>query len=88
MRAMNGTVVKTGAEAVYVAMLPDQKLGIALKITDGATRASQVAITALLIRLGALDRDHPEAMKHALVPIANCRRITTGHMRPAPGLID
>ena len=42
MRAMDGRVaVKTGAEGVFVAILPDHGLGIALKITDGATRASE-----------------------------------------------
>ena len=88
MRAMNGTVaVKTGAEAVYVAMLPEQNLGIALKIADGATRASEAAITALLVRYGALDRDHPETRKHVNTPIVNFRGITTGYIRPAPGLI-
>ena len=60
MRAMGGhTAVKTGAEGVFVAILPDQGLGVALKIADGATRASEVAMTALLIRLGALDDCHP-----------------------------
>ena len=40
--------VKTGAEGVYCAMLPSEGLGIALKIADGATRASEIAIAALL----------------------------------------
>ena len=36
MRAMGGKVtLKTGAEAVFVAILPEQKLGMAVKITDG-----------------------------------------------------
>ena len=44
MRAMGGKVaVKTGAEAVFIAILPEQKLGVALKIADGATRASECA---------------------------------------------
>ena len=57
MPATGGQVaLKTGAEAVYVAILPGPGLGVALKIEDGATRASECAITALLARLGALDR--------------------------------
>ncbi len=88
MRAMTGgIVVKTGAEAVYVAMVPDAKVGIALKIADGATRASEAAITALLVRHGALDRDHPEVHRLAEAPIVNCRGITTGGIRPVAGLI-
>ena len=86
MRAMGGKVaVKTGAEAVYVAILPEQKRGIALKIVDGGTRASEAAITALLVRLGALDPAHP--VVEALIPSVqkNWRGFVTGDMRLAPG---
>lgn len=86
MRAMNGRVaVKTGAEAVFVAILPEQKRGIALKITDGATRASEAAITTLLIRLGALDRAHPVVDRLLTGPQRNWRGLITGEMRRAPG---
>ena len=47
--------VKTGAEGVHAAILPRQGLGCALKIEDGAGRAAEVAMTALLRHLGALD---------------------------------
>ncbi len=88
MRAMRGRVaIKTGAEAVFVAMLPEQKLGIALKITDGATRASECAIAALLISLGVLDADHPAAGKFANVPITNWRGVRCGTIRPAAELV-
>ncbi len=86
MRAMGGrTAVKTGAEAVFVAILPDQKLGIALKILDGATRASEAAITALLIKYGALDARDPMVGKYLTNPQRNCRGLATGGMRLAPG---
>ena len=88
MRAMKGTVaIKTGAEAVYVAIVPAKRIGIALKIADGATRASEAAIAALLVRHGVLDRDHPETRKRLDAPIVNWRGITTGYIRPAPGFI-
>ena len=62
MAAMRGGVaVKTGAEAVFVAILPERGLGVALKIEDGATRASECAIAALLVRLGAIAADDPAA---------------------------
>ncbi len=86
MRAMGGKVaVKTGAEAVFIAILPEQKRGIALKIVDGGTRAAEAAITALLIKLGALDPAHPVVEK--LIPTAqkNWRGFVTGQMRRAPG---
>jgi L-asparaginase II len=62
MRAMAGrAVVKTGAEGVFAAIIPEQRLGIAVKIEDGAGRASEAVIAALLVRAGVLDADHPEA---------------------------
>lgn len=86
MRAMGGRVaIKTGAEAVFVAILPDQKKGIALKITDGGTRAAEAAIAALLVKLGALDADHPAARKRLNVVQKNWRGIETGLLRTAPG---
>ncbi len=86
MRAMGGKVaVKTGAEAVFVAILPEQKRGIALKILDGGTRASEAAITALLIKLGALDAAHPVVEKLLPSVQRNWRGFVTGDMRLAPG---
>ena len=42
--------VKMGAEGVHVAALPEQGLGIAVKCADGAARAAEVAMAALLER--------------------------------------
>ena len=47
---VEGTVVKTGAEGVYCAALPEQGLGIALKCDDGGTRAAEVAMAAAIAR--------------------------------------
>jgi L-asparaginase II len=86
MRAMDGRVaVKTGAEATFVAILPEQKRGIAIKIMDGGTRASEAAITALLIRLGALDKNHPAAARYLTGPLINRRGLEIGELRLAPG---
>ncbi|VDS08326.1 L-asparaginase II [Paracoccus haematequi] len=86
MRAMGGRVAaKTGAEAVFVAILPDQGLGVALKITDGGTRAAEAAITALLVHLGVLDKADPAVGRFLTDPIRNWRGIPTGEMRTAPG---
>lgn len=86
MRAMDGKVaIKTGAEAVFVAILPEQKLGIALKITDGGTRASEAAIAALLVRLGVLDARHPATEKRLNTIQRNWRGFETGILRTAPG---
>lgn len=42
--------IKTGAEGVFCAAIPEQGLGIALKAEDGSERASNAAISALLAR--------------------------------------
>lgn len=86
MRATGGRVaVKTGAEAVFIAIAPEKGIGIALKIMDGATRASEAAITALLVRTGLLDASHPLVAKYLTGPQKNWRGIVTGGMRLAPG---
>lgn len=86
MRAMGGqVVVKTGAEAVFVAIAPARGLGIALKIVDGATRASEAAITALLVRHGLLAPDHPVVGTYLTDPLRNCRGIEVGALRLAGG---
>jgi L-asparaginase II len=88
MRAMGGRVaIKTGAEAVFVAILPEQQLGVALKIVDGATRASECAIATILVGLGVLEADHPETRKYMNAPLLNRRGIDCGAIRPADQLV-
>lgn len=87
MRAMGGRVaIKTGAEAVFVAILPEQQLGVALKIVDGATRASECAIATILVGLGVLEADHPETRKYMNAPLLNRRNIDCGAIRPSAEL--
>ena len=88
MRAMDGRVaLKTGAEGFFIAILPERRLGIALKAACGTTRAAECAIAALLVRLGALDPDHPATRRRLNAPIRNWRGIETGTIRPAPALL-
>ena len=83
MRAMGGKVaLKTGAEAVFTAILPEQGLGVALKVTDGGTRAAELAIVAILIRLGVLDAADPVARRYWNAPQTNRRGIETGVLTP------
>jgi len=44
-------IVKTGAEAYFCAGIPSMSLGIAIKIDDGSTRASEVVMATLLQEL-------------------------------------
>ncbi len=88
IRACAGrAVVKTGAEGVYIAILPRRGLGIALKIDDGNARGSEAAIAALLARHGALEREAPAYAALADAPILNCRGFAHGHLRAAETLL-
>jgi L-asparaginase II len=81
MRAARGrAALKTGAEGVYVGILPELGLGIALKIVDGATRASEAVIAALLLRLGVVADGDPVAERLASGVQRNWRGLTTGRL--------
>ena len=83
---MGGRVaIKTGAEGVFIAIIPERRMGIALKITDGAGRAAEAAIAALLVRLGVLDPAHPAAVKRMHPVQKNWRGFETGDIRCAAG---
>lgn len=58
--------VKMGAEGIMVASLPEEGLGIVVKAEDGASRAAEVALTALMQRFGknSLQRSEKD---HALL---------------------
>ena len=88
MRAMAGRVaIKTGAEGVFVAIVPERRMGIALKIVDGASRASEAVIAALLVRLGVLEAEHPATRKRLGAVQRNWRGFETGIVKLAPGFL-
>ena len=55
MEASPDVAVKTGAEGMMCAALLEQGIGVALKVEDGASRASDPAIVHVLDLLGVLD---------------------------------
>ncbi len=86
MRAMDGrAAIKTGAEAVFVAIIPEKRLGVALKIIDGTTRASECAIAAILVSLGVLDAEHPATRKFMNATQYSRRGLECGSIKPAAG---
>jgi L-asparaginase II len=88
MRAMDGRVaIKTGAEGVFIAIVPEKRMGIALKIVDGASRASEAVIAALLVRMGVLEAVHPATRKRLNAVQRNWRGIETGMVRLADGFL-
>jgi len=76
--------VKTGAQGVFTASIPDMSLGLALKIDDGSKTASEVALIAALRHLNALNADEVEALRDFAFPaIRNTRHVLTGHSTPS-----
>ncbi|MGQ0677874.1 MAG: asparaginase [Rhodospirillales bacterium] len=71
-------ILKTGAEGVYMAALPALGMGVCLKIADGAARASQIALAAVLERLGIAG-----AADLATAPLSNVAGLPVGEIRPA-----
>ena len=80
------TVVKTGAEGVFMAVLPEQGLGIALKIDDGASRAAEAVMARLLVLLGAASESTPAIAKHLNPPIRNWHGDIVGARRTTAAL--
>lgn len=77
---------KTGAEAVHAAILPGLGLGVALKVEDGAKRASDLMMAHLLAFLGVLDDGARGDLADFLeTPIANAAGLPVGAVRPEPG---
>jgi L-asparaginase II len=88
MQAGAGRVAtKAGAEAFYAAIVPEAGLGIALKIDDGAGRAAETAIAAILDKLGLMG-DRKEARELIRAPVLNTRNLVVGERRPASALIN
>lgn len=79
--------VKTGAEGVFCAALPDRGLGIALKIDDGASRAAETLMAAVLSELGGLEGPARSAVAAlARQPITDRNGTPAGEMRASAGL--
>ncbi|MCW9023456.1 MAG: asparaginase, partial [Gammaproteobacteria bacterium] len=77
-------LAKTGAEGIVTAALPEQGLGIAVKIADGSARARSVALLAILDHLGALtDEVKHKLQTHISPTVESSRGLTVGRIRPA-----
>jgi L-asparaginase II len=83
MRAAEGrVVVKLGAEGVYCAAVPGRGLGLALKAEDGAGRAAEPVLLAVLLQLGAIDAGVVERLREFAEPeLRNTRDEVVGRIR-------
>jgi L-asparaginase II len=85
MRAHPGRVVtKVGAEGVYSALLLQEGLGVALKVEDGHSVASALALAAVLAELGV----KPQPASLVARPTTNSRGDVVGEMRVNGGLLQ
>jgi L-asparaginase II len=82
MQAVPRAFVKTGAEGVFCGAVPHAGLGIALKCDDGAHRASEVVMAALLADLPVWTEEEREALaSFAHADLRNWRKIQVGEIR-------
>ena len=87
-RAMQVTgerlAVKGGAEGVYCAIIPEEQIGIALKIDDGGSRAAEALMGLLLTRYAGLSPDMSAKLEKLSFPaIFNAEGKVVGATRPA-----
>ena len=75
---------KSGAEGVFCAALPEVGLGLAVKADDGAGRAGQVMIAALIRRFGGFDDETAARLEPFVQPrLLNWNGAEVGRLRPA-----
>ena len=77
-------VAKGGAEGVYCVGLPAKGWGIAIKVQDGAARATGPVIVELLTALGIVHRGAGEALEeHRRPAVRNLSGLTVGRIQAA-----
>ena len=82
MEAVPRAFVKTGAEGVFCGAVPHAGLGIALKCDDGAHRASEAAMAAVLASLDVwTEEELGRLLSFAEVPLRNWRKFGVGRIR-------
>lgn len=88
MTALGARVfVKTGAEGVYCAAFPELGLGAAIKCEDGATRAAEAAMAAVIARFLSLNDTERAALAPLREPaIRNWNGEIVGRLRATPSL--
>ena len=85
MEETDGRVLaKIGAEGVHSVAVLDQRIGIAVKVEDGAARAQYPAVLRLLQHLEVLTEPLPPRLAELLArPVRNTRGEVVGELLPA-----
>jgi L-asparaginase II len=84
MRQLGARVfVKTGAEGVFCGALPELGLGLAVKCDDGAPRAAEVVMAALIWRFLPVAGDDRTALaRFVRPPLRNWNGVVVGSLAP------
>ena len=76
-------VAKTGAEGYLAVFLPAERLGLALKVSDGNPRARDVALVAILSQTGMINAaEEAKLLERLAPPHLDSRRRPVGTIRP------
>jgi L-asparaginase II len=86
MRAVEGGVAKGGAEGLGCVSLGEQRLGIALRVEDGAARAVDPALMAVLGQVLAWEAPPPALSGFSAPELRNSPGDAVGHLRAEVGL--
>jgi L-asparaginase II len=83
MRAANGRLfAKVGAEGFYCVGIPSMRIGVAMKVEDGALRAVEPALLATLHALDAITAAELEALaRYGQPELLNTRNEAVGSIR-------
>jgi L-asparaginase II len=76
-------IAKVGAEGVHTVMIPERRIGFAVKVEDGAARAQHAAVVALLQMLEVFPALPPRLADYLQRPVKNTRGEGVGELRMA-----
>lgn len=84
MKHMDGKMFgKVGAEGVYCVGVPKAGIGIAVKIEDGNSRATNAVIMEILSQMDLIDEKEAEALESYHFPtLLNARKEKVGMLKP------
>ena len=82
LQETNGRVIaKVGAEGVHTVMVPERRMGFAVKAEDGAQRAQYAAVVEVLRLMDVLPDLPPRLAEYIHKPIRNTRGEVVGELR-------
>jgi L-asparaginase II len=82
-------IVKVGGEGVFCAGFPDRGLGAIVICDDGAGRAAEAMMAAVIVSvLGPGDPDMKRFAHRLRPPVLSRNGGRVGEVRPSPALVD